>query len=664
MLNGRTVAVILVIGTCVVAATFGQGQPAADANMPQQVSPAAPQPASPAAPRRAVPVATPKPATPAAAPQQTPPAATPQASPATPKQSLAEDWGDFLHFTMIGRLDLAKAYGQAILQSQPDPVALFEQVQQNPQGYDFAMKIAETAQDDELVKVTQQLLTVIDQGRFARRTDAKLIVEEVRRLGSTPRGKLIAIQRLRDAGEYSVPFLLDAMAEAARNPAARNELSGMIEALPQIGQPAIRPLAAALQMSNDQVRAEIIRALGQIGYPQALPYLKYVAETAPSAELRALATDSIRRIDPRAANIAAAALFFQLAEKHYYHSESLNPSEGVPIANIWFWDNSANQLVRVEVAREYFHELMCMRCCEWSLKAQEQFGLSIGLWLAAFFKAEATGIPLPEYFGKEHADALVYATTAGPEYLHQALARAVNDRNAPVALGAVEALATTAGERSLMYTLGPAQPLLQALAFPDRAVRYSAAIAIANAGPRQPFPESGVVVQNLAEALTSRVEAAGTATVEPWTPEMADRYTLRAAQAMLKLAIGRNPVIDLSGAQPALVGATKSTRPEIQTLAGQVLAYINNANAQRAIAELAVNTAGDVNVRVAAFESLVCSAKLSGNLLADTSVTAIYELISKADTDPALRAAAAAAYGALNLPSQKVKNLILDQAKS
>ena len=46
------------------------------------------------------------------------------------------------------------------------------------------------------------------------------------------------------------------------------------------------------------------------------------------------------------------------------------------------------------------------------------------------------------------------------------------------------------------------------------------------------------------------------------------------------------------------------------------------------------------------------------------AVNGIYELISKPDTDPALRAAAAAAYGALNLPSQKVKNLILDQAKS
>jgi hypothetical protein len=664
MLNGRTVAVILVIGTCLVGAAFAQVQAPATGAAPQEPNSAAPQEPNAATPQQVTPAVSPQanPATPQqATPQQVTPASPAQAKPAAAQQPLEEDWNDFLHYTMIGRLDLAKGYAQAILQGNPDAVTLFELVQQNPQGYDFAMKIAETSQDQELAKVTQQLLGVIDRGRFVRRTDPKIIVEEIRRLGSTPRGKLIAIQRLRDAGEFAVPFLIDAMAETMRDPAGKNQLAAMIEALPQIGQPAIRPLAAALQMDNDQLKAEIIRALGQIGYPQALPYLKYVAENSKSAELRALAADSIRKIDPRAVNTPAAALFFQLAEKHYYGNESLNPPEGVPVANVWFWDRTANRLARVEVAREYFGDLMCMRCCEWSLKAQEQFGLAIGLWLAAFFKAESTGIPMPEYFGKEHANALVYATTAGPEYLHQALARAVNDRNAAVALGAVEALATTAGERSLMYTFGPSQPLLQALAFPDRAVRYSAAIAIANAGPRQPFPESGAVVQSLAEALTPQ---AGVQVGDRWTPEIADRYALRAAQSMLKLVIGRNPVIDLSAAQPTLADATKSPRQEIQTLAGQILAYINNPDAQRAIAEMAMTGTNDPAVRVAAFESLVNSAKLSGNLLPDGTVTAIYELISKAETDPALRAAAAAAYGALNLPSQKVKNLILDQAKS
>jgi len=378
-----------------------------------------------------------------------------------------------------------------------------------------------------------------------------------------------------------------------------------------------------------------------------------------------LAAEGIRQIDPRAGNAAAAALFLQLAERYYYHDESLAPATDVSFGNIWFWDAQAGRLVRVPVDQKSFHELMTMRCCEWSLRADDQFGLSIGLWLAAFFKAEATGIPMPDYFGENHASALVYATTAGPEYLHQALARAVNDRNAAVALGAVEALAITAGEKSLMFTLGPAQPLMQALSFPDRAVRYSAAIAIGNAGPRQGFTESPIVVQNLAEALArSAPPTVSLSSSEPWTPELADAYALRSVQAMLQLAVSRNPVIDLSGAQAALIAGTRDKQQEIRILAAQVLSYLSSPNAQRAIAEMAMDASNDVAVQISAFESLVTSAKLNGNMLPDAAINAIYALIQSTQTDPALRAGAAAAYGALNLPSQKVKDLILDQAKS
>ncbi len=643
MLNGRTAAVLLFIGCLVVGASGAQNPATApDATAVPAASPAqaAPEPAPAPAP-------TPAPATTAAAISQ---------------PSLAESWNDFLHYVRIARFDLAKGYGQAILQNRPNPAELFQLVQANQQGYETAMKFAELAPDEELAKITGQLLSVIDQGRFMQRTEPKIIVEEVRRLTSTPRGKMLAIRRLKDAGEYAVPFLLEAMAQVIQDPATGPRLSDMIETLPQIGRPAIRPLAAALQTDNAQVNAEIIRALGAIGYPQSLPYLKYVAEKSPLADLKELALASIRKIDPQAVNVPASALFFQLAERYYYHDESLAPTSGAAFGNLWFWDAQAGRLQRVEVDQKYFHELMSMRCCEGALRADEQFGPAIGLWLAAYFKAESTGVAMPEYFGPNHAKALVYATTAGPEYLHQALARAVNDRNAAVALGAVEALATTAGAKSLMYTLGPSQPLLQALVFPDQAVRYSAAIAIANAGPRQPFTESRIVVQNLAEALARGGAQPPAQTDKQGSPELAEAYALRSVQAMLGLAVSHNPVIDLSAALPALTGATKDSRPEIRVLAGQVLAHLSSPDAQRAIATMAMDAANDVNVRTAAFGSLVNSAKLNGNMLPDAGVGDIYRIISATDTDPALRAAAAAAYGALNLPSQKVKNLILDQA--
>jgi len=570
-----------------------------------------------------------------------------------------ECWNDFLHYIKIGRFDLAKDYAKLLIKSGPDPVELLSLSQDNPQGYSILLRVNEAAPDAELATLSGEVIRLIEQGRFIRRSDPRIIVEEIKRLSTTERGKLTAVKRLQDAGEYAIPYMLDAMADRSR----LNELPNIVWALPQISRSAIRPLVAALQMQDVTLKTEIVKTLGKIGYPQSLPYLKYVVEKDASSELRNVASNSISEIDKQALNVPAAVLFFNLAEKYYYHSESLAPPADAGFGNIWFWDMQKQWPVREEVDTSYFYELMAMRCCEWALKTDEGFGRAIGLWLAAFFKAEATGVPMPNYFSRGHADALVYATTAGPEYLHQALARAVRDRNADVALGAVEALAATAGERSLFYALGPAQPLLQALSFNDRPVRYSAAIAIATAGPRQGFAESRLVVANLAEALgqISLQTAEGT---ERLNAEMANDYAIRAADAMLKLAESRNPAFDLSLAQGALVAATQARGLEIQVISSRILAHLASPEAQRAIATMALDSGNDPETRRFAFESLAVSAKLNANMLPEAMVDAIYALISSDQTERDLRLSASTAYGALNLPSRKVKDLILDQAKS
>jgi hypothetical protein len=575
-------------------------------------------------------------------------------------QSVEENWNDFLHYTKIGRLDLAKGYAQALLESDPDPLELLSLREENPPGYDILLRVIDKSTDAELVELSEKILNIIEQGRFIRRTDPKIITEEIRRLSGTARGRLAAVKRLKNAGEYAIVYMLDALMDPSR----KEEFPNIVWALPQIGRDAIRPLAAALQTENLALKAEIIRAMGRISYPQALAYLKYTDENDDSAELRKLANLGIRQTDPAALKIPAAELFYRLAEKYYYHAESLAPAEDADFANIWFWDATAMRLFREKVDKSYFNELMAMRTCEWALKADPGFGRAIGLWLAAYCNAESVGLEMPNYFDLGHADAMTYATTAGPEYLHQALERAIKDKNAYVALCVIEALATTAGEKSLLYRIGPAQPLVQALTFDDdRSVRYSAAIAIAAAGPKVQFPESKLVIKNLAEALAQTPEQTSEDS-NMWTEDLANSYAFRAANVMLKLAQTRNAIIDLSDAQDALINATKDNRAVIQMLAGQILAHLDSPDAQRSIATMALANINTMDVRISAFNSLAVSAKLNANLLEDEKIDSIYLLVSSQEIDPQLRGAAAAAYGALNLPSRKVKDLILDQAKT
>ena len=233
----------------------------------------------------------------------------------------------------------------------------------------------------------------------------------------------------------------------------------------------------------------------------------------------------------------------------------------------------------------------------------------------------------------------------------------MNEKNAYVTLEIVEALAANAGEKSLLWRLGTEQPLIKALSFDDRAVRYSAAIAIGAAGPTSEFMGSELIAENLAEAV-------GKVGAEDLGDDLADEYAIRAVEVMNKLAVARNEVVDLLQALPVLVEATKSSWAQMQDLAGEVLARLDSPDAQRAIADMALSAGNSAEVRKYAFGSLAISAKLNANLLTDEQIDAIYSLISSEDTDAELRGAAAIAYGALNLPSRRVKDLILDQATS
>jgi len=578
-----------------------------------------------------------------------------------PAATVEENWNEFLHYMKIGRLDLAKGYGQSLLEGNPEPTRLLELAEENPVGYAILQKASATVHDAELAQISTKVLDLIEQGRYIRRAQPSIIAEEVRRLSSTSRGKLAAIKRLKNAGEYAVPFMLDALADRTR----QNEHPNIIEALPYIGRDAIRPLVAALQSDDVAIKGEIIKALGKIGYLQSLGYLKYVIEQDSSPELAQLATQSIQQIDPDTLKVPAAHLFYRLAENYYYHAESLTPMEkDAEQYNLWFWDKQKRRLVTEKVDRRYFNELMAMRSCEWALKADESLGQAIALWLAAFFKAESNGMSpgnYPAYFGQGHPDPMTYATTAGAEYLHQALARALKDEDGYVALGAVEALAATAGESSLLYRLGVAQPLVQALSFQSKPVKYSAAIAIATAGPTRDFPGSKLIIQNLAAALAEPDSAADANLANPW---IAKSYAIRAAEAMLVAAQTRNRLVDLSVAQSAIIESTRDPRPRLRVLAARILAYLGTPDAQRAIAAMALDQNNPAEIRISAFDSLSASAKINGNLLDEASVDAIYALVSSQQTEPSLRAAAASAYGSLNLPSEKVKDLILDQAKS
>jgi hypothetical protein len=567
--------------------------------------------------------------------------------------TVEKDYTSFLHYASIGRLDMAVAHGKSLLAAEPNAVEMLRLTEQNPQGYALLLDMKSRSKNTELVELAGKMLDIIDKGRYTKRNDTRVITDEIDRLSSSARGRITAVERLKDAGEYAVPLMLNAMTDKSR----QGQLANIECALEQMDKDAVRPLAAALQTNNAAVKAEIVRALGSIKSAQALPYLKYIVEQNESPSLVSIATNSINEIDRSSAGVSAADLFVSLARSYYSHSDTLAPSVDSDSANVWFWDGDLGQLKRVAVPVKYFNELMAMRCCELALKADANKGEAIGVWLAAFFKAESTKIPMPAYFGSSHADAQTYATIAGPEYVQQALALALADKNTYMSLGLIRALGMTAGENSLMMATSSGQPLIKSLYSDDRQVKYSAAIVMAKAEPKTAFADSILVTQLLAEALSAK---AG----NDWSAELADKYAMDAAIAMYVLADRGNKVLDLSAAREALIGGTRDSRPAIQTTSLNTLALMDGPDAQRAVAAVALTDSNSPDLKIMGFAALGASAKMHGNLLLDGEVKAIYDLVQSEKAPMPVRSAAAAAYGALNLPSDKARKLLLDQAKN
>ncbi len=418
----------------------------------------------------------------------------------------AKYWADFMHYSLIGNFELAQYNAQQLIDSNPDPVAVLNLAENSRYADAYRNLSLMQNNTEQLKEQARQIVAIVEEGRYLRRQDKSRIADEIKRLSSTTRGNMLAVARLKDSGEWAVPQLV----EALRDPDRREELEVIKRALPELGRVSVNPLAVAMLYSNDlNLKLIVADVLGEIGYHKALPYLQEIVEdqnTAP--ELKNTAQDSIRKItsiNSLPTGVGSALLYEKLASEYYNEVESLQVPADQDIANVWFWDNRKG-LVKEEVPAGAFDELMAMRYCEHALRRDSGLTGSVALWISAFFRLEANGFSQPNYFGEGHADADTYALTAGPEYLHRVLKRALDNQNRPVALKAITAMRKNAGQSSLLYDLMGSKPLVAALSFPDREVRFSAALAIGQILPVSEFEAAPVVVKALSEAIQQKGE--------------------------------------------------------------------------------------------------------------------------------------------------------------
>lgn len=445
---------------------------------------------------------------------QAPTVASPSPQQPTPSPDATVEglFADFMHYARMGRFTAADAYATALL-SHPEttPVRVMNAANKDPDSVATLQILIANSTIGANARKVQEL---IEQGEYEMRKDPQRIQDNIRKLGGDPQQEYFAIRHLAESGEYAIPWMIQTLLD----PNQQALWPRVINALPRIGKGAVGPLVEALEMSNDDMRLHVIRALGEIGYPQAVPYLARLVvaadmpESTKSAALAAIGR--IAEISGRPQSGTADEQFFQLAEKYYDEDASVRADPRLPEANVWYWDGAQQILTPTVVPTRIFGQVMAMRCCEEALRITPDRQEAMALWLAGNIRRESrlgldtesgdpavageTDATRPQIFPR----ALYFTQTAGPRYAHLVLQRAVEDGDAAVALGAIAALRTTAGQASLVGTEDYKQPLVQALRFPDPLVRIRAALALAAALPKSQFADSEFVMPVLAQALS------------------------------------------------------------------------------------------------------------------------------------------------------------------
>jgi len=748
---------------------------------PPAAAPATEAPAQPATPAPAAPAPTDTAPAPAA------PAAPGAAAPAQgePNADLQRAVANYWHYGKIARYDLQAAEGEKILAQGSDPVAVLRAFDRHiestrgPSGRtdNLAQWMLRWQGVEQVAGVTNKIAGVLNEGRAAFAADPAFIEEQIKRLAGNARAREGAITQLRKSGELAVPMMIDYL----RDPARREFHGGIRLGLRNLDRAALNPLVAATEMTGADMAeplVAIVTALGDIGYDDVLPYLVKVAndQNAPGAA-RAAASQALGRMGAgNPSELNAAQLFNDLAEKFYYENASITSDvRGADQpANIWYW-NTERGLVRRAVPASIFHEIMAQRAAEYSLKLGGGEAPQ-SLWLAANYKREAE---LPQGAAdptrpENNPPAHYFGVSSGTQYLNNALARSLRDRNSAVALRVIKSLQDIVGRQNL-FQGNSSTALVDAMASSDRLVRFEAAFALAAALPQEPFQGQDRVVPLLAEALgqtgtpsvlvvggaqdqvntlieglkAAGYNAAGAAGADagisastqlpaveviivtddlggdvdklfaaasqnprlsgasrivitktagspfaaravndrmlsvtqvtdpaalkpvidqarskgaslPLDQELANTYATRAGQLLSTLAISNGQTLDLLAAEQTLLAALNDPRPDIVKSAAAVLARMNVKSAQPGLLAAASSEKPD-DVRISLYKSLAGNAATFGRMIEGEQVATLERaVVDEKNLD--VRGAAAEARGALNLPAEQAKTLIINQS--
>lgn len=415
-----------------------------------------------------------------------------QAEPADVEQQVR----DFIFYVNINRDDAALAVAQELLNSGMTPQEILEVIEGERLWGDLQEALGKAGRRAELEPISGDIVIMLRDARLQRARDPGEIERNIEALTGPLRGKLYARDLLKAAGEYAMPQLLESLLQR-RDANLRTEVQRLIS---EMGRSAVVPLSTAL-LEVDPASQELITSiLGNLGYRSAAPYVSELASRTDIDTVQAAAERALERLG--AANESTSNLYLTNGEAYYDQRDELTAFPGEDVQLLWNYDPAIG-LLPTAIDTSVYHEAMAMRMAERAMELGADQTRAYGLWVAANFSREIDeplGYDNPAYPPSKR-EAMYYAVSLGATTGEGVLARAIEDRDTPLARRAISAIERTAGPNRIWGSANRTSPLVSALVYPNRRVQYDAALALAASQPEQSFSGSERVIPTLASAL-------------------------------------------------------------------------------------------------------------------------------------------------------------------
>lgn len=411
---------------------------------------------------------------------------------AKPPETPLELWEAVDYLVRSGQADRSVPYLAAFLKSKPSDAILLQIRDQ------FGAGSIVRLQDSPATRAqAEPLLRMMADASVRQARDPERIRRAVAALTKTHDEQEYAVERLRAAGPYAVPYLV----EVLNNPQlSLNDRSLIDHNMGRLDRSAVPALAATLDSPNTVVAADAAEALGRIGDPRAVPFLTYAASQPEDNALREPARRAIARITGRAFNAqpqSPISLLVSEARRYLTHAVVFPGAKVV----LWKWDQS--EPVPQVVSRGEAEGILGSRFAREAL-ALDPTDLNAQATLVSLaIQKSVERVGLANFPARDPVGAFPLAMASGPTVMGEVVRGALADGLSDLGAAAVMVLGRVA-DRDALATDDRPHPLVEALSAPDRRVRFAAAQALVNLAPQQNFPGASRVVPVLSQFIATQ----------------------------------------------------------------------------------------------------------------------------------------------------------------